>query len=296
VVSDPRFQVNFVHPETIRGGEEYTAYAFITNTSSTAQTIRLDAGQIPICSGDLSWSNFNVCFPQAMDPVEATIERGKTLTVPYHLKSRLTGSVFASAGTADDNINVGVSLSMGVSASGIPLSPATLLMPWYTRYVDPDFVTAQMTLFGLGYSLATAPLNDRTALLPRVIPNDIFQRAQDVARAGERIFIRRANAEVADPAAERAPFFDLALDLLGNVEKLDRLPFAADLKEWDELRRLEDSGRTASAAMARQLERVGLAGGKSATDFAIRSPLVPDHHYPNPAARLAGEFNLNMIL
>ena len=111
VVSDPRFQVNFVHPQTIRSGEEYTAYAFITNTSAAAQTIRLDVGQIPVCSGDASWSSFNVCFPQAMDPVEATIERGKTLTVPYHLKSRLTGNIFVAAGEADDNIKVGVSLS-----------------------------------------------------------------------------------------------------------------------------------------------------------------------------------------
>ena len=51
VVNDPRFQVNFVHPQTIRSGEEYTAYAFITNTSATAQTIRLDVGSIPVCSG-----------------------------------------------------------------------------------------------------------------------------------------------------------------------------------------------------------------------------------------------------
>jgi hypothetical protein len=199
-----------------------------------------------------------------MAPVEATIERGKTLTVPYHLKSRLTGSIFASAGQADDNIKVGVSLSMGVSASGIPLSPATLLMPWYTRYVDADFVAAQMTLFGLGYSLAVAPLSERTALLPRVIPDDIFRRAQDVARAGERICVQRASADVAEPAAERAPFFDLTLDLLGNIERLDQLSFAPDLKEWDELRRSEESGRTASTAMTRQLERVSLTPTKSA--------------------------------
>jgi hypothetical protein len=84
VVSDPRFQVNFVHPDTVRSGEDYTAFAFITNTSATAQTVRIDPGQIPVCSGQSSWSGFNVCFPNAMDPVEAAIERGKTLTVPYH--------------------------------------------------------------------------------------------------------------------------------------------------------------------------------------------------------------------
>jgi hypothetical protein len=288
VVSDPRFQVNFVHPQTIRSGEDYTAYAFITNTSATAQTIRLDVGQIPVCSGDSSWSNFNVCFPQAMDPVEATIERGKTLTVPYHLKSRLTGSIFASAGEADDNIKVGVSLSMGVSASGIPLSPATLLMPWYTRYADPDFVSAQMTLFGLGYSLAVAPLSARTALLPRVIPDDVFRRAQDVARAGERIFIQRAAVEVTEPAAEREPLFDLSLDLLSNIEQIDRVPFTPDLKEWDELRRSEDSGRSAAAAMTRQLERVGLTAGKNATDFANDFAAATAHRSPYALAIVHG--------
>jgi hypothetical protein len=48
----------------------------------------------------------------------------------------------SSTGAADENIKVGVSLTMGVSASGIPLSPATLLMPYYTRYLDPDYVAA----------------------------------------------------------------------------------------------------------------------------------------------------------
>jgi hypothetical protein len=280
VVSDPRFQVNFVHPDTVRSGEEYTAYAFITNTSATAQTVRVDPGQIPVCSGESSWSGFNVCFPAAMDPVEATIERGKTLTVPYHLKSRLTGNVFASAGAADENIKVGVSLSMGVSASGIPLSPATLLMPFYTRYLDPDYVAAQMSLFGLGNSLATAPLSDRTALLPRVIPNDVFRRAQDVARAGERIFIRRTAPNAAQPLEDRDPLFDLSLDLLGNIERAAELPFAPDLKEWDELRRSETSGRSASAAMTRQLERVGLTAGKSPTDFANDFAAATAHRSP----------------
>jgi len=141
-------------------------------------------------------------------------------------------------------------------------------MPWYTRYLDSDFVAAQMSLFGLGYSLAAAPLNDRTALLPRVIPNDVFRRAQDIARAGERIFIRRPDPNVVQPPAEREPLFDLSLDLLGNVEQIDRLPYTPDLKEWDALRRSKDSGRSAGAALTRQLERAGLAGGKTPTDFA----------------------------
>jgi hypothetical protein len=161
-------------------------------------------------------------------------------------------------------------------------------MPWYARYVDPDFVSAQMTLFGLGYSLAVAPLSDRTALLPRLIPDDVFRRAQDVARAGERMFIQRASAEVAEAAAEREPLFDLSLDLLSNTEQLERLPFTPDLKEWDELRRSEDSGRSAAAAMARQLERVGLTAGKSATDFANDFAAATAHRSPYALAIVHG--------
>jgi len=137
-----------------------------------------------------------------------------------------------------------------------------------------------MSLFGLGYSLATAPLSERTALLPRVIPNDVFRRAQDVARAGERIFIRRTDPNVAQPLEDRDPLFDLSLDLLGNIERADNLPFAPDLKEWDELRRSEVSGRTASAAMARQLERVGLSAGKNPTDFANDFAAATAHRSP----------------
>jgi hypothetical protein len=64
-----------------------------------------------------------------------------------------------------------------------------------------------MSLFGLGYSLATAARGERTALLPRVIPSDVFRRAQDVARAGERIFIRRTDPNVAQPLEDREPLF-----------------------------------------------------------------------------------------
>src|SRR5262249_2635056 len=142
-----------------------------------------------------------------------------TLTVPYHLRSKLNGTILAAAGNADENLNVNVELTMGVSDSGIPLSPATLVLPHYAQYLDPSFISDNTLLFGLGYSLATAPLSERTAAKPRVIRDDVFRRAQDLARAGQRIFIRRADAGIPEPAAERDPLFDLSLDLLGNVER-----------------------------------------------------------------------------
>src|SRR5258706_8613475 len=66
----------------------------------------------------------------------------------------------------------------------------------------------------------------------------------------------------------REPIFHLALDLLANVERVDRFDSTADMAEWDQLRMMENNGRKSGAAMARELERVGLANGKAMKDFA----------------------------
>src|SRR6185369_11516428 len=151
-------------------------------------------------------------------------------------------------------LSASVSLTQGVSESGIPLSPATLLMPYYAQFVDPSIVSANLQLLGLGYSLATAPLNAMTAKFPRVIKTDVFQRAVDIARAGQRIFITDSN-----PKAKSEALAHLTLDLLGNG--------GHELREWDELRRQEKSGRTAGASVIRQLEANGLINGATMKSF-----------------------------
>src|SRR5213075_607373 len=105
--------------------------------------------------------------------------------------------------------------------------PVTLVLPYYAQFLDPDFVSNDLQLLGLGYSLATAPLNAQTAKFPRVIKTDVFRRAVDISRAGQRIFIGEAKGD---------SYFPLALDLLGNGD-------GNDLVEWDQLRRQEYSGR-----------------------------------------------------
>ena len=277
VVSDPRFQVNFSHPDTVRNGETYTAYAFVTNLSDNTQHVQLSLDGIFPCP---TYSNF-VCRADAGAAIpESDIAPGSTWSVPFKLKSSLTGHIYAAAAQpVDGNHGAGVSLSMGVSASGIPLSPATLVLPYYAQFLDPAFIDANMGLLGLGYSLATAPLNKTTAKFPRVIRNDVFQRGGDIARAGQRIFIARKNLAQSDPAENRAPLFNLALDLLDNVERVDKLAVTPELAEWDELRREEESGRTAAAAMATQLRSTGeTSHAQLADDFAAatahRSPYL----------------------
>ena len=61
------------------------------------------------------------------------------------LKPGITGKVFATAGTVDsENITASVQLHMGVSESGIPLSPATLQMPYYARFVSQSMLSANL--------------------------------------------------------------------------------------------------------------------------------------------------------
>ncbi len=252
VVHDPRFNINFSHPDTVREGIEYSTYAFITNMSAAEQSITITSG---VESCDVNPSA-NVCRLTGETTDLLTIPAGEMRLVEYRLRSGVTGQVFATAGTIGntDNLSASVRLHMGVSDSGIPLSPATLILPHYAQYVSPGVVSANLQLFGLGYSLATAPLNAMTAKFPRVIKTDVFQRAVDVARAGQRIFITDDA-----PSAKRDSIAHLALDLLGNG--------GYELRQWDELRRQEKSGRLAGAAVARELEATGLAGGATMTSF-----------------------------
>jgi hypothetical protein len=278
VVSDPRFHIAFSHPDVVRAGSTYSAWAFVTNLSPQRQQVKLDISGIPQCP----LFGGHICRVDGT-PSDATIDfaPGEMKPVEYRLQSQIDGHAFAAAGTADDDlISVGVKLTMGVSQSGIALSPATLVLPYYCRYLDPALVAAQTQLLGLGYSVATAPVNQRTSNFPRVISSDVFTRAVDLTRAGQRMLIRRHDPSTPDPLTDREPLFQLSLDLLGNVERVDKLAVTPELREWDELRRSQAGGRSAGAALARQLEASGMAGGKSASQFVDDFAAATAHRSP----------------
>ncbi|HEU4887385.1 MAG TPA: Ig-like domain-containing protein, partial [Thermoanaerobaculia bacterium] len=289
VVSDPRFQITFSHPDTVRQDEEYTSYAFITNLSADTQHVELDTNYVPKCDAvSPQFSTTYICRVDDASNVKRSIAPGDTETVPYRLKSRISGSVFAGSGTANDSaLSVAVQLTMGVSESGIPLSPATLVMPHYTRFLSKEFVDANMQLLGLGYSLATAPLGPFTAKHPRLIKNDVFQRAQDIARAGQRVFISRDDLDVSNAEENREPLMHLALDLLGNIERVDAAGGVPELREWDQLRRSEKAGRRAGAAIARQLELNNATG--TATEFVDDFAAATSHRMPFLVAVVNGD-------
>jgi hypothetical protein len=278
VVSDPRFQINFVSPQNVRKDVPYTAYAFITNTSPQAQTVKIDVSSLPACGNGF---NLHLCRTEGGSGVsDLTFQPGQTIPVPYKLTPDLTGHFYAAAGDAPDGITTTISLVLQVQPGDIPLSPATLVLPFYTQFVSSALVDANMPLLGIGYSLATAPLTAEIAKFPRLIQNDVYLQAQAIARAGERIFVSRHAPETDDAVEDRDPIFHLALDLLGNVERLDRASVSSDLREWDQLRMLHPAGRSAGAAMARELERAGLTGGKSIKTFVDDFAAATSHRTP----------------
>jgi Bacterial Ig-like domain/F5/8 type C domain len=278
IIHDPRFNITFSHPDTVRRGLDYSTFAFITNMSPQTQTIRV-ADALPQCGAELT---VNVCrVAGGPPPADMTIPAGEMRVVEYRLRAGETGQVFATAGSLDgDAITAAVQLHMGISASGIPLSPATLVLPYYAQFLHEDLVGDYLELLGLGYSLATAPVNQTTARFPRVIKTDVFYRANDIARAGQRVFIGHTSADT-----KRDALNNLLLDLLGN---------SIELREWDELRRSEDAGRRAGAAVIRELREalianqtsIGGAFDEFANDTSHRDPFVVAlAHGPSGATR-----------
>jgi len=270
VVHDPRFNINFSHPDTVRKGVDYSTYSFITNMSAVPQTIHV-TNLMQACSVN---PTANVCrLDETPEFVDLTIPPGEMRMVEYKLRPGITGHVFASAGSvSDDNITAAVQLFMGVSESGIPLSPVTLLMPYYARYVSQDLISPNLQLLGLGYSLATAPLTQALASHPRVIKTDVFARAVDIARAGQRIYLGE------DPRDSMA---HMSLDLLGN---------AVELREWDDLRRQEKSGRAAGASVVRELEK----GANDVNAFVTRFASTTAHRAGYTLAVVQGPAELSV--
>jgi hypothetical protein len=246
VIHDARFNITFSHPDTIRKNLQYSTYTYITNISDAAQTITLSDQGLPTCSsgGFLA----NVCrIDSSPSSFTLTLQPGETKSVQYKLQSSLTGHIFATAASIDgDNsaiASAAFQLVMGVSPTGVPLSPATLILPHYatTPYISQNLLDAELGYLGIAYSLATAPLNNQTAKFPRLITTDVFTRAVDLARAGERIFIGE------DP---RASLSNFTLDSLGN---------GTPLAEWDQFLRQEvtdpagDTARALESAMGAEL-------------------------------------------
>ena len=233
-VVDARFHLTFSHPDVVREGEAYTLFVTVTNLSRTTQndvTVSLIADQIEGAhKGDPN---------DDLRRRIVTLAAGESVALEYCLVSDVTGQVFATTFQAEGpQLGATIGLHTGVGELGIPLSPATLVLPRFAErlgrpYLETDdLLRANVRLLGLAHSLATAPAGTAPPGIPVVTTPAVERRAIDLAEAGRRTFLHDGVLESLEV---------LALDQLGN-----RNPLAA----FDELRRRSEKGAAAATALA----------------------------------------------
>jgi hypothetical protein len=250
-VVDARFNLTFSHPDVVREGEAYSLFVTVTNLSRAAQNL---------ITVDLDEEHLTGAHPESSaDPLRRTLdtlEPGQAETVEYRLVADLTGKVVATTFQSSSSAGQGtIRLATGVGELGIPLSPATLLLPRFSERLDSpylssgDFLRAHVRFLGLAYSLAVAPSGPVPAGLPAVIASDVERRAIDFAQAGHR-------TALGEPLLESLEV--LALDQLGNRDPL---------AEIDELRRSLSKGEAVAVELAKLLRGEQQARGLGALDL-----------------------------
>ena len=238
-VVDARFNLTFSHPDVVSEGNKYTLYVTVTNQSQQVQNL------VSVEIRDEHMTGAHPADPNdSMIRTIESLEPNQSVTVEYDLISELNGKVVATT-FQSETINVlgTILLRTGVGELGIPLSPATLVMPRFTEYLQPphmpddELVRSHVRLYSLAYSLASAPTSKLPPGVPFVKIADVERRAIDLAEAGQRLYLQDQLLESLEV---------LALDQLGN-----RHPLAG----FDELRRRTTKGLRSAVQIARFLRQ-----------------------------------------
>jgi hypothetical protein len=233
-VVDARFNLTFSHPDVVREAEAYSLFVTVTNLSRVAQNLIT----VEIRPEHMTGAHREDPTDELRRTIE-TLEPGGSETLEYRLVSELTGRVVATTFQASSSVGEGtIRLRTGVGELGIPLSPATLIMPRFTDLLAPphlptdELFREQVRFLGLAYSLGVAPSGMVPPGLPDVVVADVEQRAVELGEAGHRIFLGD------DPLDSMLVWM---LDRLGN-----RHPHGA----LDELRRQSPRGERVAQQMA----------------------------------------------
>ncbi|HEY0782060.1 MAG TPA: hypothetical protein VGE98_06395, partial [Thermoanaerobaculia bacterium] len=269
-VVDARFNLTFSHPDVVREGEAYSLFVTVSNLSAAAQNlITVDLDEQHMTGAHREDPNDN------LRRTIQTLAPGQAETLEYRLVSDLDGKVIATTFQSTSPAGQGtILLRTGVGELGIPLSPATLVLPRFserlkTPYLaSDDLLRAETRFLGLAYSLAVAPAALTPQGLPRVIKTDVERRAIDFAQAGMRTFLH-------EPLLESLEV--LALDSLGN-----RQPLA----EIDELRRSTGKGLAAGSELAKLIRGEQASRNLSARDLFDQFAATPPYTDPSVAALL----------
>ena len=228
-VVDARFHLAFSHPDVVRENEPYTLFVTISNMSRAPQEA------ISVTLEHRRHHEESLILTQHVD----RLDTGESETLEFGLVSDVTGKVYATTFQVEGEEGSGsIRLHTAVGELGIPLSPASLVLPRFTERLgtahggSDALLRANIRLLGLAYSLATAPAGVAPGGLPQLTTPAVERRAWDLAEAGRRTFLHDGLLESLEV---------LALDQLGNRHPLAGL---------DELRRASGAGAEAAAALA----------------------------------------------
>ena len=233
-VVDARFHLTFSHPDVVREDEDYSLFVTVTNMSRAEQnliTVAIDDQRITGAHKAADLPDPERC---TLNPFKCTIQSlppGQSETLEFRLVADITGEVVATTYQSTSvNAQGSIELRTGVGLLGIPLSPASLILPRFSdRLKAPhlpsnSFYRSNMRFLGLAYSLAVAPASAVPNGLPHVIKSDVQRHAVDFAEAGQRTWLGDETLRSLEV---------LALDLLGNrhpLEEMDALRRAIGVK------------------------------------------------------------------
>ena len=271
LVRNPNFTLTFTHPEVVAAGEKYSLDVTITNTSaSPANLVSLNL-----------YPQFVTGATILGDPTRQidAIAPGDSSTVTFDLVARVSGKVFATNLSSDDNVAGRFKLKTSVGELGVPLSPDSLVLPKESASLPPSLRDAALGLLGKAYAVATAP--------PAALPKDVsrfskklvFDHAVEVAAAGLRVTLH-------EPTGDSA--LQLLMDFMGsNVGRLaqltpnaDDVPAArADYAAFDDLRRRSVRGDVLAQAVASLMQPNLASEGAAAfhLDLAKKISYRPAH-------------------
>ncbi|NOZ95748.1 MAG: hypothetical protein GXP47_13570, partial [Acidobacteria bacterium] len=177
VVRDPRFALTFLHPWTVRAGEDYRFEVVIANTSA-----------IPVYDLHMSLPDNELSGVQLLGDAEVVVPEllpGDSAKVGWDLRSLKTGKVVASAFNSSSPIDASFRFHVGVGELGVPLSPDSLILPDDVHDLPQGVTEPALELLGLAHSMANAPPGAEIDL-PPVSEGIVIRRGQELAAAARR--------------------------------------------------------------------------------------------------------------
>ncbi len=245
LVRNPSFTLTFTHPDIVNDGEEYDLDVTVTNTSESPANFVGVALSPRHVSGA-------VIIGDAVREIESIVP-GDSAPVTFRLKSRVTGTVYASTLDAGDKIAGKFVLRTSVGELGIPLSPDSLVLPREAGALPEALRKAAVALLGKAYAVATAPAAALPKDVARFSKKMVWDRAVEVAQAGLR---HGLHEPLPDAAAQ------LLMDFAGSdfARLQDRYPAPeqaqalaaarSDVAAFDALRRRSARGDAFAAQIA----------------------------------------------